>query len=240
MACTDRGCKRQINEDSISLLLPEAGFLSSTEPLMAIVADGMGGHAAGEVASKLAVDTLVNAYSNEEILCLNDLEAACRKANLEIWMKSLENAQYVSMGTTLTALVCLGKESFFVHIGDSRIYRKRGDKLDQLTSDHTLRNEIEAFDVNQAVPINRHILSRAMGVQDQVEFQVSASMDIRDGDQYLLCSDGLYDLISDQELLALLELASIDLVADTMLSLARHRGGPDNISLILLRVLPTY
>ncbi len=232
VSLTDPGCRRSNNEDAIALTLADPPTRQQSN--LAILADGMGGHAAGEIASQLTVETISKVFSNSLISSASDLHKVCQRANANVWKMSQENAQYVGMGTTCTALAVHHQKMFFVHVGDSRLYQQRKGELQQLSEDHTLQSELMKSKREEAMQVNPNILSRALGIQPTVEFQVVPSVKVSIGDRFLLCSDGLHDLVDDDELGDLLSIPDINLAVESMLSLARYRGGHDNISLIIL------
>ncbi len=232
---TDTGCHRTHNEDA--LYFQSFGEGANTRYL-SIVADGMGGHAAGEVASQLAVETISSFYlKDESTSTVERLVTGFQNANHAIWQKAQKESHLTGMGTTCSALVLQEGKACFVHIGDSRIYLFRDQKLDQLTRDDTLLNEL--IDQQQNTDnVPRNILSRALGISFTQKFQKSdAPLAIKANDRFLLCSDGLYDKVTDSELQELLQIPSIALAAEAMLSLAKERGGEDNISIIINEVL---
>ena len=232
---TDTGCHRGHNEDAVYYRSFEEGRHTSS---LSIVADGMGGHAAGEVASQLAVQTISSFYNEDDSAStIERLVTGFQKANHVIWQKAQQDSHMTGMGTTCSALVIREGKACFVHIGDSRIYLLRDQKLDQLTRDDTLLNAL--IDQQQNTDnVPRNILSKALGISFTQKFQKSASpITIRSNDRFLLCSDGLYDKVTDEEIRELMQIPSIGLAAESMLSLAKERGGEDNISIIINEVL---
>ena len=232
-ALTNVGCQRENNEDFIEFVLTRKPLQGNQ--ILAVVSDGMGGHAAGELASQLAVTTLISAFQPVEQPQISDLEKACQKANTTVWTKSLEKQEYRGMGCTCSALVLQGQEGYFAHIGDSRIYHLRNQELKQLTFDHTVANELRGQSNNMA-PVNRHVLSRALGIAQNVQFETGRTDLLQSNDQFLLCSDGLYDHLSDPELAELLKIRPAKLATENMIALARHRGGNDNISALVINL----
>jgi PPM family protein phosphatase len=247
---TDPGLRREHNEDAVASDL-EAGLV--------VLADGMGGYKAGEVASEIAVLTLVSGVRDglaelpggetdheSGLLCESIvLREAVAKANAAIYNVSQSQPQCAGMGTTLvTALftddrVCVG------HIGDSRMYRLRDGMLTQITEDHSLLNEqlkSGLITPEQAkVSNNKNLVTRALGVDPEVELELHEH-DVLPGDLYLLCSDGLTDLVEDEEIqLTLTALsANLELAAHQLVQMANDNGGKDNISVILVRALKPF
>jgi protein phosphatase len=237
---TDVGRRRHRNEDSILV----------TEGILA-VCDGMGGHQAGDVASRIAVDTigtfisrsgadpdLTWPYGFDPSLSFdaNRVRTAIKLANRAIFTRATAEDEYAGMGTTVVAtLVAPGDARFtYGHVGDSRIYIIRGGRALQLTRDDSLANSAWA-DAEEAGAM-KNVLTKALGVRGEVEFDVAAH-DLRAGDTVLLCSDGLTNMLDDD---AILEIVGgydghLDKTCDQLVDGANARGGRDNISAILLR-----
>lgn len=229
---TDPGLKRKHNEDAYTILEKHHCF---------VIADGMGRHAAGEVASKLAVDAIADAFDNDAKANVdpeptmskraNRIRSAILLANERIYQQAHDNDEYAGMGTTVVSCYFSpnNQRVFIAHVGDSRCYRLRGKTLAQLTKDHTLG----AAGIQGK---SSSVLSRAVGVEERVEVDVLTESPLP-GDIYLLCSDGLSRMLSDEEIQATLN-ASTDLDASTakLIEMANARGGRDNITTILIRV----
>jgi serine/threonine protein phosphatase PrpC len=247
---TDVGQRRDHNEDAVA---------SDAEMGLVILADGMGGYNAGEVASEIAVLTLV-AELKESMLELAPgqtdtatgmqaesqlLVNAVAKANESIYSVSQSQPQCAGMGTTLVAGLFTNNKLLVGHIGDSRMYRLRGEVLEQITEDHSLLNEqIKSglITPEQAkYSNNKNLVTRALGIDPEVELELHEH-DVEVGDIYLLCSDGLSDLVEDEEIqLTLTSLsANLELAANQLVQMANDNGGKDNISVILARVLKPY
>ena len=236
---TDVGMVRDHNEDFISW-----------EPQMGLVmlADGMGGHNAGEVASKLAIESVREAIGEVlspdmiEFNVIDLSEAVYRSivfANDEIIRKASNNTECTGMGTTIVVTLFLGGRVIMGSVGDSRIYRVRDRKLSQLTTDHSLVQEMVnngyLSEEEAQISSSRNLITRALGISDEVEVDIKEDI-TQSGDVYLLCSDGLTDLVSDEEIEELLLLHEDDLEkANTeLVALANRKGGSDNISVILV------
>ncbi len=230
-----KGMVRENNEDSLAF---------DAEHGVAVLADGMGGYNAGEVASGMAVDHLNGAVcAHVRASGVDGLAAAlCEHAlgaNRAIHHAANNNPEYSGMGTTLVMCVFRGDRVWMGHIGDSRGYRLRGDTLVQLTRDHSLLQDyLDAglmTEEEAATSDLRSVVTRAMGVEPQVELDVQEQK-VEPGDVYLLCSDGLSDMVDDATLRELL-LAEPDLqrAADTLVAAANARGGRDNIAVLLAR-----
>lgn len=211
---------------------------------VAIVADGMGGHLAGEVASQLAVDTFRESLEGKELPALSPEErqslvrSAILQANEVVYDMASRNDQYHNMGTTVVA-VLVGQESGVIgHIGDSRVYIWSKGRLVQLTEDHTLVNELAKHgQISQEEAANhprRNVLTRALGTDEQVEVDV-IDFAWEPGNLLLLCSDGLSTMVADEEMVAILEGEhDLDAKAERLVELALQAGGDDNITVVLL------
>ncbi|TFE31889.1 Stp1/IreP family PP2C-type Ser/Thr phosphatase [Cohnella luojiensis] len=232
------GKVRQVNEDQAwSGRLP--GGLTA-----AIVADGMGGHRAGDVASALAVDSLVQSLQawgavtsvNERAAELRDM---IRHANKVVYDTASLNEQYHNMGTTVVIALLDGSTGLIGHIGDSRAYRLRNGRLEQLTEDHTLVNELtksgQLSPEEAARHPRRNVLTRALGTDSEVDADIQV-IDWRIGDLILLCSDGLTGLVEQSDVQAALEdpSALMEQQAQKLIDLALAAGGDDNITVVIV------
>jgi len=222
-ALTDIGLHRKTNEDAFVV----------APPLFA-VCDGMGGAQAGEVASTLAAETLAAAVADGRPLL-----AAAEQANAAVFQRASDDLDHSGMGTTLTALVLAGDTGHFVHIGDSRAYLLRYGELEQLSDDHSLVGEMvrdgRLSEDEAASHPHRSILSRALGTEPLAridEFEV----DLRAGDVLLLCSDGLSGPVPAEIIREALGRVDPDDAAAMLIAEARKRGGPDNITAVVLRL----
>ena len=246
---TDIGKIREKNEDD--------AFISSALGL-GVVADGMGGHSAGEVASHIAVSVLaetIRKINNGQLKIpdtfLPKLPYAERKmlmaanlANMAIFSTSQSSEVYKMMGTTLTGVLFDKDSAITVHVGDSRLYLVRNHKIDQITTDHSLANEQvrrglltrEEADHSKI----QNILTRAMGIKKNIEFDL-LKFPIKQGDVLLLCSDGLYKGLTEQEMVEILQKGkNLPLVklCKQLVHISNERDGQDNISAVLIKVLP--
>ena len=225
---TNVGKVRKNNEDSLLVIEPE----------IFVVADGMGGQAAGEIASKILVDTAKNFLSkvpeplNEDILTKSIL-----KANAEILKAVRENKNYRGMGTTATVLHIYKNRAYYAHIGDSRLYRVRNKNLEQITEDHSYveslvkRGEITPEEA-RVHPL-KNILTQAVGADDDITVD-SGSLRLDTEDIFMLCSDGLTNMVTDDEILKIL-LESKN-PADDLVQAALNHGGHDNITVIVVDI----
>ena len=239
-ARTNKGLVRDMNEDAFGTL-PEDG--------MVVVADGMGGYRAGEVASQLAVDTALRHLikhldGNTRVdRCLAEAEQAVEKANLAIWRATDDAPDLQGMGTTAVIGIFQPAELAFAWVGDSRLYRMRGSRLVQLTVDHTLVQELVSqglfVSVNEAVAagVGENVLTRALGAEE-LAAPDTGSVDLAAGDIFLFCTDGLTHMVDDTRLQAVLVDRELDTgaKADRMIQLACDAGGLDNITVVLVEV----
>ena len=241
-AISDIGMRRQNNQDSLNAMLaPDPEYWQQRGHLF-VVADGMGAHAAGELASKLAADDIPMTYGKHtELEPAAALQQAIIEANRKINQKGRANSEFQGMGTTCSSLLLLPAGAVIGHVGDSRIYRLRGDVLDQMTFDHSLVWEMRATGKIPAGADNIHlpknIITRSLGPNSEVQVDVEGPLPIKAGDVYLLCSDGLTGPITDLELAAVLKAMPPDDAVRTLVDLANLRGGPDNITVIVVQVV---
>lgn len=245
---THVGMKRGHNEDSLRLVPEENLYM---------VADGMGGHASGEVASALAVETVENFFrdtSQDEDITWpykmekglrfeeNRLGASIKLANLRIFEAASQNAGQHRMGTTMVALFVASDFVFFGHVGDSRVYRLRGDTLTQVTEDHSLLNDwIKMKELTEEEIENfphKNVIVRALGMKETVQVDVAHEVP-EHGDLYLLCSDGLNGMITDEVMrdIMIRERASLEKTCDALIQAANENGGTDNITVALVEIL---
>ena len=231
---THTGLVRENNEDAWGAL-PEAGFF--------MVADGMGGLSHGEEASRIAVDTVLEAVGGHDGSDQGAMGICLRDAFIEAHERILKHGAEVcpgrTIGTTGVALWLHGDTGLIGHVGDSRLYRLRDGALDQLTADHTLVQEM--VDLGRLTPEEAerspyaHKLTRALGVPRRNEPAIR-EIDVREGDLFLLCSDGLSGVADREAIRAALAAETLEAMADRLQEEALRGGGPDNITLILVRV----
>ncbi len=234
-AISDVGRKRQKNEDS---------YLINDELNLFIVADGMGGHAGGEYASRIAITTIEEMFrstqGNTKLEGDHVLRNSIQDAGAKIVAKAEEDKALRGMGTTVIALHIDGKRAVLGHVGDSRGYLYRDGILEQLTEDHSLVNEqVKSGLITQEEAKThqfKNIITRSVGVTPEVEVDL-VNKKLKAGDAYLLCSDGLSNLVDAKEMEKELREREPLLAAKTMVDLANKRGGDDNITLVLVEVL---
>jgi protein phosphatase len=237
---TDLGNVRTNNEDAGSFFKVADENIIREKGYLLLVADGMGGHNAGEVASKMAVEIIHEEYfkpggeSSKEKL----LSKAFNAANKKIFDLASANESYKGMGTTCTALVVIGKTIYYAHAGDSRAYLYKNKAITRLTEDHTYVQQLVKNGDITAAEANTHpqrnILTNAMGTKPALRVDTGAAATTFDeGDRLLLCSDGLYDYLNDDELATALRYESLQNAADYLVAEAKRRGGKDNITVVL-------
>src|SRR4051812_48170696 len=224
-ALSDLGMRRTNNQDSIAMVVTDDVATWATRGHLMIVADGMGAHAAGELASKLAVDNISHNYFKlRDLYPPAALRQAIRDANNAIHAKGQSSVGFQGMGTTCSCLVLLPQGALVAHIGDSRVYRLRGDLLEQLTFDHSLVWEMAAAgqmteaDVPSYIPKN--VITRSLGPHPTVHVDLEGPFSAQSGDKFLLCSDGLSGPVNDEELGAILRCLDPQEAADTLVDLA--------------------
>ena len=247
---TDTGMVRDHNEDAIG---------SNADIGLMVLADGMGGYNAGEVASGIAVQTiteLATAGASREqrhdvdpttgmmrqTIVLRD---AVARANKIIYQTAQSQSHCEGMGTTLVAAMFYDNKVSLAHVGDSRCYRLRGERFEQLTMDHSLLQELvdRGFYSEEEAQrsTNRNYVTRALGVEPSVEVEVQ-EFDVLPGDIYLLCSDGLPDMVEDEDIHLTISTfnASLDVVGQQLVQLTNDNGGRDNVSVMLAQVMDSF
>lgn len=245
IACdTNVGMVRHENED----------YLEINQKLgVAVLADGMGGYQAGEVASRLAVDTILTELQTRAPqvvladihvssgLCYASLllQQAILHANQAIWQAACSETNYRGMGTTVVAVWFYGDQLSIAHVGDSRLYRLRDNELKSLTKDHSVLQQlidVGLIEEKQAwhAP-NKNLITRALGVKEQVEVDLQEHK-VQENDLYLLCSDGLNDMLQDGDILSILQSKNTATdIANQLVEMANQQGGRDNISVIIIK-----
>ncbi|MDG2206396.1 MAG: protein phosphatase 2C domain-containing protein [Pirellulales bacterium] len=238
---SDVGMRRKNNQDSKNLLVSSDEEFWKKRGHLFVVADGMGAHAAGELASKLATDSIPHVYSKDlEKDPITALHHAVITANTTIYQRGQAESEFTGMGTTCSTLLLLPEGAVIAHVGDSRIYRLRKGQFEQLTFDHSLVWEMEAAgklsgsDTDLHFPKN--IITRSLGPSPKVQIDIEGPFPISPGDIFLLCSDGLSGQVSDLEMGAILSSLPPAEAAQLLVDLANLRGGPDNITVVIAQV----
>ena len=247
-ARTDVGRKRTHNEDYFALLEEERLFL---------VADGMGGHASGEVASKMAAETIGEFYQRTRededatwpykmdrslSYIENRLVCGIKLANLRIFETSNRDLRYKGMGTTIVSCLVSGDKIYVAHVGDSRCYRVRAGQITQITRDHSLLEDYKEAkpDMTEEEERNfphKNVITRALGMRETVQVDIR-SHQIKSGDVYILCSDGLSGMVGDDSIAQIASNAkSLERAVAELVDAANRNGGTDNVTTLLLQCL---
>ncbi|NRA44676.1 MAG: Stp1/IreP family PP2C-type Ser/Thr phosphatase [Oligoflexales bacterium] len=236
---TDRGLVRKTNQDA---------YLIDLDSKLLIVADGMGGHAGGEVASKLCIQCVdeefhtkigeASAESLDELTVNRYLSDSINVASTKIYEKALEEPNLKGMGTTATVVKIIEDKAYYAQVGDSRLYLLRCGFIYQLTQDHSLVSEQVAAGVISEEEAKNHqlrnVITRSVGYQEE-EYVDTDSLNLEDQDFLILCSDGLHGKVGNKEIANLVLRYEVDAV-DPLIDLANERGGEDNITLIILKI----
>lgn len=234
-AGTDVGMRREENQDSF-------GVIKKKDFQAFFVADGMGGAQGGATASRMTISLLQQLLGTDDIKVSTDLLVAyLKEINRQIFEKGTNDAAYAGMGTTLAGLIFSSKELISVNVGDSRAYRVRHQNIEQISKDHTLLNELlksgtlspeDAHDHPTS-----HMLTRSLGPVADVEIECHCVPDLPElGDVYIVCSDGLYNYVSAEEILAVVRSNPLDDASQILINLANQRGGGDNITVVVIAV----
>lgn len=238
---TDVGQKRENNEDAFGV---------DDDHGVYVVADGMGGHQGGEVASQMSVDIVARELAKESTArtgnSVGDAELveaitkAIRAANAAVLERAQAEPDLEKMGCALTALLCVGDRAVMGHVGDTRLYRRRNGEITQLSDDHTFVGELVRAGTVPAEQMHRHphahVLTRALGAQDDVEVDAVA-FELRPGDRFLLCSDGLTAYFEDPETLnGPLSVDDFRSIPASVVRVANDSGGRDNITVVVVDV----
>ena len=240
-ALSDVGLRRANNQDSMAVALAGTRERFLQQGHVFVVADGMGAHAAGELASKMAADIVPLTYCKMVDLPRPEaLSEAIRDANTQIHNRGQANDEFRGMGTTADTLVLLASGAIIAHVGDSRVYRWRRRRIEQLTFDHSLVWELRAAghipddEIPWHIPTN--VITRSLGPNPSVTVDLEGPFPVETGDTFLLCSDGLSGQVEDMEIGTLLGCLSPAEAVRALVSLANLRGGPDNITAVVVRV----
>jgi PPM family protein phosphatase len=238
---SDTGPRRQSNEDCGKVVRPEDPQQLARKGVLAIVADGMGGHEGGEVASHMAVHSVTEAYSASGAQPQAALVQAFQAANREIYQLSRRRNELAGMGTTCTAVVVVGGIAYSAHIGDSRAYLVRGGQIYRMTEDHSATMALVKqglISLNEAREHEeRNVILRAMGTHEEVEVSTwDAPFTVWPGDRLILCSDGLHDTLTDPEICSIAGSAEPGEACSRMLNLALERMCTDNVTVAVLGI----
>jgi PPM family protein phosphatase len=239
-AKTDLGRVRENNEDKFEFFVPENEEVLAQRGAFYAVADGMGGHAAGQIASELALKTAIRAYYSDSSPILEEsLRAALQQANGLIFEASRAIAERAGMGTTMTALVIRGDEAFIAQVGDSRCYRLRGGKIAQLTEDHSwVCEQVRRGGLTPeeaATSPFKNVITRSLGNMPNVDVDIFAE-ELKAGDEFLLCSDGLSNEVTEAEMREAMTKSAPSQAAWDLVDLALQHGGRDNATVLIVAI----
>ena len=241
-AASDPGMRRKENQDSHAYFSPPEGTANPKGVLLAL-ADGMGGHAGGSIASKLAVDTLMQTYYEDAGADIPEsLEKAFLEANRKVMEKSRCDPDVQGLGSTLTAVVFHGDDMYHSHVGDSRGYSIFDQRMTQFTEDHSYVAGLVKAGAISAEEARTHpegnIITRAIGFREDLKVDTSAAPEKIHKDQFiLLCCDGLYKEVPEEEILATVyEMKDPDLINKKLIEKANANGGHDNITVLIARI----
>lgn len=240
-ARTDLGRVREHNEDNYTFHIPEEADVLASHGALFSVADGMGGHSAGQIASEMALKSLVDAYYKDKNPIIEQaLTQAYAQANALIYDTARAVSDRTGMGTTMTTLVVRGREAFIAQVGDSRCYRKRGDNIEQITVDHSwVQEQLNRGALTEEEAQNspyRNVITRSLGNNPSVEADIY-NEELAEGDQFLLCSDGLSGYVGCEDMLSVLSRSSCAGSAKELVDMACERGGHDNITVIIVKIV---
>lgn len=238
-ARTDKGRHRELNEDSYNII---SGY--GEVPAVFIIADGMGGHNSGEIASKAAVDYISGAILNSpgrltpDNGVIDEIKKLIEETNASVYEKSLEMPENSGMGTTMTVAAAVGGVMYIGHIGDSRLYLIRDGNLKLLTTDHSfieemVRNGSMTREEAKSHP-RKHVITRALGCTPEVEAD-AYSCRMETGDTYVLCTDGLTNMLGEDEIAELASGSAPDAACEELVKRANDNGGEDNITVIVIK-----
>ncbi len=239
---SDVGCQRENNEDSLSYWESPDDPSFARLGRLAIVADGMGGCEGGQIASHIAVETIEQVYSSStDPDPQQRLLDGFRQAHGRIQQKARENPGLLGMGTTLTAFALVGDRLYYSHIGDSRLYLLRAGRLRVVTRDHSLVSRLVETGIIRTEDADnhpqKHVLTAAVGISDDIQPDFSAEpVSLEKADVLLLCTDGLWGLVSEPELQQVLTSQAPAEACRSLVQLAKARGGQDNITLQIARL----
>jgi serine/threonine protein phosphatase PrpC len=240
-AQTDTGMRRSNNQDSYAIVRATNPQAWRQRGHVYMVADGMGAHAVGELASKLACDNIPHNYTKAKNTSPAEaLTRAYREVGTLINGKATANRDFQGMGTTCSTLILLPAGALIAHVGDSRVYRIREGRIDQLTFDHSLvwelvkHKHLTPEQAQKAVP--RNVITRSLGPEPDVAVDVEGPYPVEPGDVYLVCSDGLSGPVSEHEMGAFAASFHPEQACRYLIHLANLRGGPDNITAVIVRI----
>jgi protein phosphatase len=238
---SDRGRVRQNNEDSCAIFVPEGAGELADRGAVFVVADGMGGHRGGEIASRIAVRTIVAFYTaNAEEDRSHALARSFREANKTIIEESVADSTLFGMGTTCTALAIHRGRAYIAHVGDSRAYLLRGGRIQQITHDHSIVGEMVRSGILSDEDARNHpkrnVITKSLGAQDEIAADMPAALDLETNDSFLLCSDGLTAYLSDEDIAEVTSGSPPAEACKKLVKMANDAGGRDNITVLIVSV----
>ena len=238
---SDIGFRRRNNQDSCAIRICSDPQTWREHGHLLMVADGMGGHAVGELASKIAADTVCHTFFKLRNLdVVEALKRSLETANATINERGSLNRDFARMGTTCTSLVLCPQGAVFGHVGDSRAYRIRGERIDQLTFDHSLHWELMRQGRMRPEDVflheSRHVITRSLGPEPVVQVDIEGPYPVFPGDVYLICSDGLTGHVQDAEIGIIARELPPQEACRLLVNLANLRGGSDNITVVAVHV----
>lgn len=239
---SDRGRVRLNNEDSYGQFVPETAAEFEERGAVFVVADGMGGHRGGEIASRIAVRTILAFYTADASGDRSQaLARAFHEANQTIIQEAVADSTLFGMGTTCTALALQAGRAYLAHVGDSRCYMLRQGNIRQVTSDHSIVGEMVRSgiisDEDARTHPKRNVITRSLGAQPDVATETPESIELQAGDTFLLCSDGLTAYLSDIDLSEVLSTLMPEEACKKLIKMANEQGGRDNITAQVVTVL---
>ncbi|MDP1562291.1 MAG: protein phosphatase 2C domain-containing protein [Pirellulaceae bacterium] len=236
---SDVGMRRNNNQDNLCISLSSTLEQWEKHGHLLVVCDGMGGHAAGELASKLAADHLSHLHKRTSDDTVDEqLRKNIERANAEIHRRGIANPEFHNMGTTCTCMLMTPQGAWAGHVGDSRLYRLRGSRFEQLTFDHSYTWEMKAAGINDAsADIFKNRIMRSLGPNSEVKVDIEGPFALEAGDIFMLCSDGLTGPVADREIAQVLAALPPAEACESLINLANLRGGPDNITVIVVKYL---
>lgn len=241
---TDVGRQRPHNEDNVAYILPKDALLQAKKGALFIVADGMGGHAAGEVASEMAVSNVSTLYYHDDD---SDVAASLLRSiqytNAIIYQRAREQAEHNGMGTTCVAAVLLDDKAYIANIGDSRAYMVRRGWVRQISQDHSwVAEQVRAGAMTAAearMHQLRNMITRSLGSLPEVQVDIFIEQ-LQEGDTLVLCSDGLSGMVNDSEIAQIVERYPPQECVHRLIERANAHGGTDNITVLVVRVLSRF
>lgn len=238
-ALSDRGSVRERNEDYYGIFEPQTEDLSERRGVLVVVTDGMGGHFSGGEASRMVVDVMEEIYFGPgDEAAVKALDRAFREANRRVFA-NVGNGRNGTAGTTCTSIAFFDDRYHIAHAGDSRAYLVRDGALEQLTSDHSVVGELVEKGLIEREDAVKHprrnVLTRAVGLRDEVVPDLREALPFEDGDTILVCTDGLFSMVPEPDILAILRDEEPSEACRKLVDLAKKNGGEDNVTAVVVR-----